>query len=850
MDFIKYLSEKHNIRLNEQQQKAVINIDGPTLLLAVPGGGKTTVIVCRCANMVINHRIKPENILTLTFSKASAMDMKYRYQKVFGNEVEGKLQFSTIHSFCYSVLRTYSQKMHKAFPTIIEDEKAPITKNQLLRQLYNEQNDSYLTDDKLEELSNTICFVKNMMLLESELTKYGEGIKNFPEIFKSYEAFKSQNNLIDYDDMLTKTLNLFYNNADLVNSYRSKYTYINVDESQDTSYLQHQIIKCLASPRNNIFMVGDEDQSIYSFRAAFPRALLDFEKTYPGAQVYFMENNYRSTKNIVAAANKFIKQNNERYDKNMFSEKDDGEPVRYTCLQSKNDQYEYIISMLEKDNDLAETAVLYRNNVSAIPLADALHRSMIPFYLREAKTNFFRHWVTIDIISFMDLSFDASNKEAFQQVYYKVNAFISKSMAEFALNNGNAKRNLFDVLMEYPDINERQKYKLSEIKQNILMLVRMNALEAIEFIVKELNYGQYIEKQNSDGADNTDNLKQIISGLKSIAAKTGSIHDFKNRLEELQQIMDNSKFNKGKNAVTLSTVHSSKGLEFDKVFMIDLFDGQFPSTKSISDLQNNNDRKLMEEEVRLFYVGATRARKQLELLAANTVDGKKVKSSRFIAKFMAVFEKKETKPDRSKWKLNYDVYEDIGPISENDLCINSPVIHRKFGVGNIRFINEKMDLLEIFFTNSGLRALSLKTCLSSDFLHALKPVEAEVVTAAADLEGSDELKQLDVNALRELALTIGETGNKKELLPELFKHSDYEVRRRACSAANKLKDKEITRHIIPCLYASEPQIRQYALKAVLSSRCKEALEHIKVIHEREDKDYNIKLCETILKRLG
>lgn len=389
MNFIKYLSEKHNINLNEQQQKAVTNIDGPILLLAVPGAGKTTVIVCRCANMVINHRIRPENILTLTFSKASAMDMKNRYQKLFGNRAEGKLHFSTIHSFCYNVLRTYCHKMNKTFPIIIEDEKAPITKSQLLRQLYKELNDTYLTDDRLEELSNTICFVKNMMLPECELTKYGEGIKNFPEIFKSYEAFKSQNNLIDYDDMLTKTLELFCNNQDLLNAYRSRYTYINVDESQDTSYLQHQIIKCLAAPRNNIFMVGDEDQSIYSFRAAFPRALLDFEKTYPGAQVYFMENNYRSTKNIAAAANKFIRQNYERYDKNMFSERDDGVPVKYTCLQNKNDQYEYIIPMLKKENDLAETAVLYRNNVSAIPLADALHRSMIPFYLREAKTTFF-----------------------------------------------------------------------------------------------------------------------------------------------------------------------------------------------------------------------------------------------------------------------------------------------------------------------------------------------------------------------------------------------------------------------------------------------------------------------------
>ncbi len=849
MDFIKHLYEKHNIHLNEQQQKAVINVEGPILLLAVPGGGKTTVIVSRCANMVINHRINPENILTLTFSKASALDMKNRFQKVFGSEVEGELHFSTIHSFCYTVLRTYTQKMRMVFPTIIEDEKAPITKSQLLRQLYQNQNDSYLSDDKLEELSNAICYLKNMMVPESEIAKYKTGIKNFFEIFKRYEAYKQQNNYIDFDDLLTKTLDLFEQNEGLVNAYRNKYTYINVDESQDTSYLQHQIIKCLAYSRNNIFMVGDEDQSIYTFRAAFPKALLDFEKTYPGAQVYLMENNYRSTKNIVVAANKFIKQNNERYDKNMFSERDEGIPAKYICLQDKNDQYEHIVSMLEKDKDFSGTAVLYRNNVSAIPLADTLHRSKIPFYLREIKTHFFRHWVTLDIISFMDLSFDASNTEAFRQVYYKMNAFLSKAMVEYAVNNGNPNRNLFDVLMEYPDISERQNYKILEIKKNILKMSGMKALEALELIVEVLSYGEYIKNQSSDESETADSLMQIISGLKSIAAKTGSIQDFKNRLEQLQQIMDNAKFNKGKNAVTLSTVHSSKGLEFDKVFIIDLFDGQFPSANSISEFKMG-DKTLMEEEVRLFYVGATRAKQHLELMAANTMDGKKVKSSRFIEQFMAAYKKQAAKPDGGKWTIDYGGYVDMGPISDKDLCLEMPVIHKKFGTGSIRFINTKMDLLEIFFVNSGLRTLSLKTCLSGDILHALKPIKSGEITNITSCENSNELKNLDVNALRELALAIGDTGTKRELLPELFKHSDYEVRRRACSAANKLKDKEVTKHIIPCLYASEPQIRQYALKAILSSRCKETLEHVKEINIKEDKEYNVQLCETILKRLG
>ena len=284
MDFIKYLSQKHDIFLSEQQKKAVLNIEGPILLLAVPGGGKTTVIVSRCANMVMNHNVDPESILTLTFSKASALDMKQRFQKVFGAEVKGELHFSTIHSFCYTVLRSYYQKMRIEFPAIIEDEKAPITKSQILRQIYLKVKKKYMSDDELEELSNTISYTKNMMLPENRIEEIIDYIDGFFEVFKAYEAIKKQNNYIDFDDMLTRTLALFKSDSDLLDFYRNKYRYINIDESQDTSYLQHEIIKYLAAPKNNLFMVGDEDQSIYTFRAANPKALLDFEKTYPGAR--------------------------------------------------------------------------------------------------------------------------------------------------------------------------------------------------------------------------------------------------------------------------------------------------------------------------------------------------------------------------------------------------------------------------------------------------------------------------------------------------------------------------------------------------------------------------------------
>ncbi|MCX7710733.1 MAG: ATP-dependent helicase [Clostridia bacterium] len=718
MDFIQHIKENFNIHLNEQQQKAVLTIDGPILLLAVPGGGKTTVIVSRCANMVLNHNIKPQNILTLTFSKASARDMEQRFEKVFGSEAAKGMHFSTIHSFCYSVLRTYSNRMRIPFPTIIEDEKAPITKTQLLKQLYLKYNEAYINDDKLEELSNAICYVKNMLLTKDQIEKLKNGIKNFSEIFKGYENTKRENNFIDYDDMLTRTLYLFGKNGELLEAYRKQYTHINVDESQDTSYLQHEIIRCLANPRNNIFMVGDEDQSIYTFRAAFPKALLNFSETYPGARVLLMERNYRSTKSIVHAADRFIKQNNERYDKNMFSEKDEGTPINLTCHDERNDQYTGIAAILKREGSYSETAVLYRNNISAIPLADILERNHIPFYLREAKTYFFKHWVTTDITAFFSLASDSTDREAFRQVYFKMNAYLSKAMVEYLDSQVKTTRSIFDVLMEFPDLNPMTRRKLLDLRQNFIKLSRRKPLDAIELIESELGYGEYLNRMSNEGSYSLDNLTQMLSSLKSIAANTESLESFKSRLLQLQMLMENAKYSKGRNVVTLSTIHSSKGLEFDRVFIIDLYDSQFPSANSISEFDKGN-KSLMEEEVRLFYVGATRARHTLELVTSNKLDGRSVKSSRFIKQLLSVYKKTTEELDPDKLGIDLNKYSLRGITSMQDLSIDLAVVHKKFGVGNIRFMNPKHDLLEILFADSGLRTLSLKTCLSGNFIYTL-----------------------------------------------------------------------------------------------------------------------------------
>ncbi len=690
--------------LNDQQQKAVSEINGPILLLAVPGAGKTTVIVTRCANMVFNHQIPPSNILSLTFSRASAKDMKNRFQKLFGHYKEENIQFATIHSFCYSVLRRYYNRASLQVPTLLEGNRSLVSKNQMLRRIYSQFNNDYLGDDLLEELSNAIGYVKNMLYTTEQIAAFKTKIKNFPEVFMAYEEQKKLLNCIDFDDMLVQTLRIFDREKSILTRYRHHYQYINVDEAQDLSFLQHEIIRRLAYPRKNIFMVGDEDQSIYAFRGAFPQALLNFEQTYPGARVYLLERNYRSTKSIVDLANRFIKVNKKRRNKEMFSEHPDGLPVKIRHLSDQEEEMEYLVSQLQKGERYSDQAVLYRNNVSSITVIDILDRNRIPLYVREFRNSPFKHWVMYDIISFLKFSLNPLDSEAFKQIYYKMDAYISKVVFEQAVSSDSSNNNLLYRVLDTPGISQRSQKKLVERGYCLQKIAKMKPLEAIETIEKELGYIKYLKRiSKSEEGYTFESLVQNIESLKSIALHTKTIKDFLQRLEELQDIIETSKYNRGKNAVTLSTIHSSKGLEFKKVIIIDLIEGQFPSRLCI-DETNKGNTDSMAEEARLFYVGITRAKEELELLTVNTINNLPVKPSRFLNQVLEL-------------KANIDQYIDPKKkIVDEDICIGDTVIHRKFGQGVVLSMDIDNDLLEIDFYEAGPKTLSLKICGESGLL--------------------------------------------------------------------------------------------------------------------------------------
>lgn len=614
------------MNLSKEQMKAMQHIKGPALVLAVPGAGKTTVLIHRTANLILNYKVHPDRILSITFSRASARDMKDRFNSLYGDISHIPVHFSTIHSFSYSVIREYAYKNRIKY-TLIEDNKKNLNKYNILKNIYFSINNEYITDEKLETIINSIGYIKNMLITpEKFLSQYKINISNFKQIYRSYESYKRNNNLLDFDDMLTLAIEILNKDNHLLNKYRNRFQYIQVDEGQDTSKAQMEIIKIISHPKNNLFIVADDDQSIYGFRGAYPKGLFEFSKIYKNGKVFYMEQNYRSTKNIVNISNKFIKQNSLRYNKNIFTENDYLEPINIVKVNTVEEQYKYLLNDINSHKDYANSAILYRNNISAIGIIEYLDRDDLPFYMRDNKMNFFNHWIINDILCFFKLAQNPTDIKAFESIYFKMKGFISKKQLNY-IKTLNYNQSIFDRLLNCPGINNFYKENFLELKMDFKKLSKLPPYEGISYIEKNLKYKDYLKESCIKSKYTIDTLMTMLYFLKIIASKVENLNELTGRIRYLEYITNKSTENK--NGITLSTVHSAKGLEFERVYIVDLVDGDFPSTTSIDNFLKGNIESL-EEERRLFYVGMTRAKKHLSLITINNRNGKEVRPSRFI----------------------------------------------------------------------------------------------------------------------------------------------------------------------------------------------------------------------------
>lgn len=604
------------MKLTSSQLIAVEHFKGPAIVLAVPGAGKTTMILHRIKRL-IDRGVDPKNILTITFSKAQAIDIKMRYNIMFGGE---NVLFSTIHAFCYSIVRDYSRKSGKSLSLIDSNLKK---KYEILRDIYRDVNKTYPTEERIETAISEVGYCKNMMLSPNSFAKLKRcDTDNFVKFYETYEKYKKDKNLIDFDDMINLSYEILKSDATIRKKYRDRFKFIQLDEGQDTSRSQFQVLKLLAKPDNNLFVVADDDQSIYGFRGANTEELFNLQKEYDDIATFYMEENFRSTKNIVNIANIFIAQNEKRFDKTVFTSNPFAKPVNIIKVKEPKDQYEFIEKELQKG--VGDIAVLYRNNLSSIGLVEYFERRDYDFNIKDKKTKFFSHFITKDILDILNFSRDLSDIDLYEKFYFKLDGYISKKHIEYLKKNRG--KNIFNILKDYPGLPSFYHKNINKLLVGFRKIARSDVYEAINYIDREMGYGNYLKENSKRFMETEASLNEYLYYLKLIAKSTKTLDLFIGRLKELEYDLLKSRNDNAK--LTFSTIHSAKGLEFSRVFVVDLYEGTLPSTASIDTI--GEDEELFCEERRLFYVAMTRAKKELYLMYSHYTNGRKNEISSFV----------------------------------------------------------------------------------------------------------------------------------------------------------------------------------------------------------------------------
>ena len=615
-----------SVKLNQQQKEAVQSTKGPVLLLAVPGSGKTTVLVTRLGYMIYCKNIPPESILTVTYTVAATKDMSERFAVRFGEDMAKRLEFRTINGICAMIIQYYGRRIGKTPFELVKDEKA--TTGMLIK-ICQDHGMGYPTESDLKNVRTLITYIKNMMLNEEELQKLEEESDiRIAGIYREYCRQMREQKLMDYDDQMLYAYNILRKDPGVLAYFQNRYPYICVDEAQDTSKIQHAIIALLAAGTGNLFMVGDEDQSIYGFRAAYPEALLSFEKKHSGAKVLLMEENFRSNAKIVEAADKFIQKNTLRHEKHMRAAREAGADIREISLKSRKAQYVYLMKAAQEcttgmagmsgseehrgraDASVTETAVLYRDNECAIPLIDLLERKNIPYRMRNADLSFFTHRTVLDVQNIIRFAMDSKDTELFMQIYYRLKLFFNKKDAlRYAQISQEKDMEVLDAALKYGNLEKYQEDNIRNLKRQMVRILNMPGDEAVNQILTYMGYQDYLKKMGM----NANKLETV----KLIGSRVESPEKLLERLEELRTIIQEKVSDKDCPFI-LSTMHASKGLEYDTVYLLDVMDGILPE-KVLTNPRTASKEELetYEEERRLFYVGVTRAKNQLNVFTTN-----------------------------------------------------------------------------------------------------------------------------------------------------------------------------------------------------------------------------------------
>lgn len=669
--------EKYNVSLNHQQERAVQTITGANLLLAVPGSGKTTVLVNRIGYMIHKKHINPYNILAMTYTTKAAKEMNERYKAKFGND---GVKFKTINAVAEEIIRYYCEIKNKYNdrPELLDNNYS------YLRKAYRAVTEEYPSEAEVKQLGMEITRVKN----NSELQDFQSFTNHFEEIKKKYDDLLKQDKKMDFDDQIIFAIQLMKSIPEISEHFKNQYRYLCVDEAQDTSYEQHKLIKMLAG--DNIFMVGDEDQSIYGFRGAYPHALTNFKSTYPNPYILRMETNYRSYKEITDIANIFIERNYNRHPKSMLASRDKGGTVTQLRYRSRYEEVDKIFELCRKIQE--ETAILYRDSDCAICLIAKMLKYNIDFNLLQNSTTFFTNRVVLDIIACIRLVINPNDVEAFKQIYYKTGTKLKKQEMENVIKVARGKRlNIVDTLKIF---NVGNNPKGKNFINPILQLSKLSPSQAVRSAFNMLT-----DPKTSRFADE----------LEMLANNTSTLSEFLDYIENLKGCVEQYEGDR-KSLLTLSTIHSAKGMEFKNVIILDVNDGFIPKNPEYIQSTNENKKDEYQEERRLFYVAMTRAKDNLSIVRVDDTP-----SSFFdevfgkpYSKFCSERKKSSTHSTEKIYNnapsLNIDInHDDSVDVGNKRFYVGTRIRHIVFGCGTIEKIEcigeSKAIIVHISFDN-------------------------------------------------------------------------------------------------------------------------------------------------------
>ncbi len=603
------------MKKNPSQLRAIAHLSGPMMVLAGPGSGKTSVIVERTAYLTREGGVSPSSILVVTFSRAAAAEMKERFLAFTEQERTG-VTFGTFHGVFYGILK---QAYGFGAGNILSEEE----KREILQELVLEYGQELSQEgDFLDEVAKEISLVKNERI---SLCHYYSSCcpdEVFKQIFQGYKKMLTERRKLDFDDMLLFCYELFDKRKDILEGWRRKFQYILVDEFQDINRLQYDVVKMLAAPLNNLFIVGDDDQSIYHFRGARPEIMLNFTKDYPKAETVLLNTNYRCTENILNTAVRVINHNKKRFKKKLTAFHRAGVPVR--CLEFQNTREEYMAVVrglkkrMEKGERLEDTAVLFRTNQEAEGLVGALMEYQVPFTMKEQLPNLFRHWICRNMLSYLKMAGGDRSRKTFLEIMNRPNRYIAReSLTDTTLS--------FDKLREFYKERDWMCDRITTLETQLLILSSLAPFAAINFIRKGMGYEEYLREYAQYRKIRPEDLLEVLDRIQDSAKEKKSLEEWENYIRDYtERLKEQAKKQEvKKEGVVISTLHAVKGLQYDNVFILNVNEGSIPYKKAVLN-------EALEEERRLFYVGMTRAKKELTLCYAERQFEKEWEPSRFL----------------------------------------------------------------------------------------------------------------------------------------------------------------------------------------------------------------------------